>query len=583
MDGEGTPNRGSIVTTDEVLNASSLGELLSRTVEAHGERPVHLRRQKGGVYTPVSYTKFYDEVFAMAKALESFGAQRGDKFCIMAESSPEWTIIDWAGLTLGLVLVPIYPTLPADQAQFIVEDCEAKFAIAGSESLAERMTGVPIEIMGQTLLNRGGSSNLTTDTWHARTDETSIDDIATIIYTSGTTGNPKGVMLKHAAFLANCKGARSTLRVDDTDTFLSFLPMAHVFERFGNIFAVSVGACTANVGTLASMGADMVKVSPTIMLTVPRFLESMQARIMDGVRKQSPVKQKLFHAALKSGLQKADGKSAPLHGLLDKLVGSKIRERTGGRLRFFVSGGAALPPHVGEFYIAFGLPALQGYGLTETCAASTINRPQTNRPSTVGSPIEGVELKLAADGEILIRGASVMTGYYNLPEATAEALDTDGWFATGDIGEMDAGDLKITDRKKDILVLANGKNIAPQPIAGLIKESPYISEVVIFGDGCTSCCALIVPQFDAVTAWLKSNDIECSDKSEMVAREDVKQLIKAEVKAANDKLADYQKIKKHALVDREFTVDSGELTPSMKVKRKVVQGTCADLLAPMLD
>ncbi len=571
------------MTTEEVLQASSLGDLLSRTVEAHSTCPVHWRRQNGGDYTPISYAEFYDEVYAMARALESFGAKRGDKFCIMAESSPEWTIIDWAGLTLGLVLVPIYPTLPADQAQFIVEDCEAKFAIAGSEALAERITGVPVEIMGQSLLARAESADLTKEAWQARTDETSIDDIATIIYTSGTTGNPKGVMLKHAAFIANCKGARATLKIGENDMFLSFLPMAHVFERFGNVFAVSVGACTANVGSLASIGADMMKVRPTIMLAVPRFLESMQARIMDGVRKQSPMKQKLFQGALNAGLNKAAGKPAPMHSLLDKLVGSKIRDRTGGRLRYFISGGAALPPHVADFYIAFGLTALQGYGLTETCAASTINRPHDNRPETVGSPIEGVELKLAADGEILLRGASVMTGYYNLPEETAEALDSEGWFATGDIGEMDAGNLRITDRKKDILVLANGKNVAPQPIGGLIKESPYIAEAVVFGDGCTSCCGLIVPQFDAVEAWLKSNGIDCSDKSEIVAREDVKKLIKEEVAAANEKLADYQKVKKHALVDREFTVDSGELTPSLKVKRKIVQVTCADLLAPMLD
>jgi long-chain acyl-CoA synthetase len=273
-------------------------------------------------------------------------------------------------------------------------------------------------------------------------------------------------------------------------------------------------------------------------------------------------------------VKRAQGAFAPFAGLLDKIVGKKIRERTGGRMRFFVSGGAALPPHVAEFYMAFNLTVLQGYGLTETTAATCINHPYRNRYWTVGEPLPGVEVSIASDGEILVRGPSVMLGYYHLPEETAKAIDADGWFHTGDIGEFEDKHLKITDRKKDILVLANGKNIAPQPIENKLKESAYIAEAVLFGDGNEYVYGLIIPNLER----LREEFPEAGDDEALVKNEQVRAKIKAEIDQVNRTLADFEKVKKHALLNAAFSVETGELTPSMKVKRKVVREKHADLI-----
>lgn len=307
------------------------------------------------------------------------------------------------------------------------------------------------------------------------------------------------------------------------------------------------------------------------MCAVPRFFENLRMRILDGVEKQPPLRRSIFRWGLSQGIKKAQGKAAPFYWLTDKLVGAKVRERTGGRIRFFVSGGAALAPQVSEFYIAMGLTILQGYGLTENTAATCLNLPEDNRPWTVGPAISCVELKLGPDGEILTRGPSNMVGYLGLPDATREAIDEDGWFHTGDIGEFEGRNLKITDRKKDILVLANGKNIAPQKIEAKLKESDYINEVVLFGDGLDHCVALVVPEFDRVKAWLQTQSVKEDDPTRIANLDQVKALIKSEVDKANKELADFEKVKKHALIGQAFSVETGELTPSLKVKRKFVR------------
>ena len=301
-------------------------------------------------------------------------------------------------------------------------------------------------------------------------------------------------------------------------------------------------------------------------------------KILDGVKKQPPLRQKLFRLALSQGTARAHGKFAPLAGVMDGLVGAKIRERTGGRIRFFVSGGAALPRHVADFYHAFGLTVLQGYGLTETTAATCVNHPDParNKPHTVGEPLPGVEVGLAADGEILVRGPSRMLGYYHLPEATAEAIDSEGWFHTGDIGEWEGPCLKITDRKKDILVLANGKNVAPQPIENLLRESPLIGEVVLFGDGHEYVYALVIPNFERLRAALGATDAETD--SHLAGRADARALVKAEIDRVNQGLADFEKVKRHAVLAATFSIETGELTPSLKVKRKVVREKFKDVL-----
>lgn len=570
------------------LNCQSLGDMLRRRCAEHADRTSHLVPGKGGSPDQtMTYRDLYEAVFAYARALDGLGLVKGDTLVILGESSLEWLLVDWAAQSLGITTVPIYPTLPPDQATYIADDCGAKACVVSESRLSEKLPGrSPVVLRpasGETgLVDHADKSSMDKAAWEARIDSVGPDDVATLIYTSGTTGQPKGAVLCHRNFIFLCQNVKDALPVDETDTFLSFLPMSHVYERFGGVvLPISVGARTVIASSLVALAGEMVKYQPTVMLCVPRFLESVKSRILDSVEKQKPIQKKLFYLALSQGVARAQGRPAPLFPLTDALVGKKIRERTGGHIRFFVSGGAALPTHVAEFYQAFGLLVLQGYGLTETTAASCLNHPDRSKYWTVGEPLPGVEIKIAGDGEILIRGGSVMSGYHNLPKETAEAIDAEGWFHSGDIGEFEGKNLKITDRKKDILVLGNGKNVAPQAVENALKESPYINEVVVFGDGMEYCCALVVPDFDRLKTWLGQQGLPVGDFAQAGFSPEVRALIKGEVDLANKKLADFEKVKKHVLVGRPFSVETGELTPSLKVRRKVVKDMYADEIRSM--
>lgn len=534
---------------------------------------------KGKEFESINGRQLEEMSRAYAAVVRDLGLARGDKLCLQSENCVEWALLDWGCQALGVILVPIYPTLPADQTQYIVQDCQAKVVVSSTAEQQAKVADLGIaNLLLSEVTKRAETAVMSVGDWDSEVGKADPEDVATIIYTSGTTGDPKGVMLPHRAYLTVCKHATEEIGFLEHDVFLTFLPMSHVYERVaGQALPIYCGAVIAYSKGLASLAQEMMTVKPTIMLCVPRFLEATMDKIVDNVKKQKPFQQKLFNWALDQGAKRADGKFAPFAGLLDKLVGAKIRARTGGNIRFFVSGGAALPPHVARFYMAFNLHVLQGYGLTETAGGSCVNRPENNKYWTVGEPL-GVEIKLAPDGEILIKGSGVMIGYYNHPEATAQAIDADGYFHTGDIGEWEGKNLKITDRKKDILVLANGKNIAPQMIENRLKESAFIGEVVLFGDGNEYVYGLVIPNFERVRAELGISD----EDEQLVARDDVKALIKGEVDRVNKGLADYEKVKKHALLAATFSVDSGELTPSLKVKRKVVKERYADLLATLV-
>ncbi len=565
----GISRSGIAPMTPRIAEARSLGDLFKTNCRYYSDKAAYLRPTKSG-HVPVPYSEALETAFAYAKGLDSFGLQKGDCVALVAETSVDWALTDWAAQTLGIVLVPIYPTLPADQAQYIASDCGAKLVVAQDATQAAKFPEFNVVLIGAGLSER--TSALTREEWDRRTQEVSRTDLATIIYTSGTTGQPKGAMLTHAGFLDLSQSIHDTYAIGENDTFLSFLPLSHVFERYaGHVLAFAVGATVAYVSSLAALFNDLPKIRPTIMTGVPRFFESLRLRILEGVEKQPRWRQILFHLALSQGLLKARGQFAPLFPVTDALVGKKIRDRTGSNIRFFVSGGAALAPQVSEFYIAFGLTVLQGYGLTETTAATCLNLPEDNRPHTVGPPIPCVEIRIASDGEILVRGSAVMTGYHRLPDASAEAIDAQGWFHTGDIGEFDRGNLKITDRKKDILVLANGKNIAPQRIEAKLKESEYIGEAVLFGDGLEYCIAVIVPEFERVKIWLAKEGVHEKDPSKIVSLDAVRALIKSEVDKANKQLADFEKVKRHTLIGSSFSIETGELTPSLKVRRKFVR------------
>jgi len=569
--------------------AKTLPDLLRRSAYKWTGRPAMLIR-KGSSFEPLSYSSLYETAKKYAGALTALELKKGDRVAILSDNCPEWAFTDWGAQTVGITVVPIYPTLPADQVEYIVRDCGAAIVVAGDKAQAEKtksLSGVRTVLLKR---EDGSLESLATENanaipqpeWEAKMDAIDPEDVATIIYTSGTTGEPKGAMLPHRAYTFLCASAVHTLPINENDIFLSFLPMSHVYERFaGQVLPLSCGACIAYAKSLASLASDMLAVKPTVMLCVPRFLEATQDRIIDASKKESPAKQKLFNLALEQGVKHAQGKFAPLYPLTNALVGKKIRERVGGRMRFFVSGGAALAPHVAEFYMAFGLTVLQGYGLTETTAASCVNHPERSKYWTVGEPLNGVEVNLATDGEILIRGQSVMKGYWQKPKETSEAIDVDGWSHTGDIGEWEGKYLKITDRKKDLLVLANGKNIAPQAIEAKLKSSPYISEAVVLGDGLEYCIALIVPNILHLREALREKGITEEDDAKLSLLPETRALLKTDVDRINKTMANFEMVKKFEVLDHGFTIESGELTPSMKVKRKVVKERYKDLIAKM--
>lgn len=563
-----------------LADATSLAKLFQLSCRHWGEKTAHIVL-KGSTRTEISFREVYEASYQMARVLHKRGLTRGDMICVYSENCQEWAILDWACQTLGIVLVPVYPTLTGEQAQFIAEDCAAKLFVVGSAAHRDRVADllkIPLVMLKGaegSLESELGSGDLTKEQWEAEIDAAKMDDLATLIYTSGTTGNPKGAVLTHEAFAFLVKNVGQTLPVDHTDTFICWLPLAHVYERFaGHVLPTCIGATIGYAQSLASMAKDIQEIKPTIFLSVPRFLDSLREKIVDGVAKAPPIRQKLFALALSQGTKKVRGEFAPLFPLTDKLVGSKIRERTGGRLKFFVSGGAALPMGTYEFLGSFGILVLQGYGLTETCAASSFNPPTDNKPHSIGFPVHGLEMKIAEDGEILIRGKSVMKGYWNQPEATAECIDADGWFHTGDIGKMDGHHFQITDRKKDIIVLENGKNVAPQPIENMLRETRSIKEVVLFGDGQPLIAAMIMPDW----AHLETDHGIKGDPATLLSDDRVRAVVKADVDSVNKRIADYEKVKRFELSDAEFSIETGELTPKMSIKRKVVKEKYSDLV-----
>ncbi len=589
------------------MAVDTLSKVFWRSVETYAEKPAMLvKREKQ--FRPITYRELGRRVFAFARALYELGVREGDRVAVLSENRPEWAITDWATISLGAITVPIYPTLTAPQALEILSDAEPKVVVVSDRkqlrkvcealegsTLAPQLIVMEPEGAGdvptfEQLLNQPGT--LTESMLQAMVDASRPEAIVTFIYTSGTTGEPKGAMLTHRNFLSNIEASLEVLQVSSEDITLSFLPLSHVFERMaGHFLPIYVGMTIAYAESLFTLANDMLEVRPTIMLGVPRFYASVMERILASVRQMPPLRQKLFYRALEVGKEYSrcwrERRPVPLgiklqHALLDKLVASKIRARVGGRLRFFVSGGAALPKEVAEFFHAFGILILEGYGLTETSPVLTVNPPEAPRFGSVGKPLRNVEIKIAPDGEILARGPNIMLGYYKKPEATAAAIAPDGWFHTGDIGYMDRdGYLYITDRKKDIIVLANGKNVAPQPIENLIKQSELVQEAVVFGDGMSAPVALIVPNMDALRAFAKQEGIDATAPDALLNHDAIQKRFRQEIERVNRELADFQRIKAFRLIAQPFTIESGELTPTLKVKRRVVAEKYAHLLAEM--
>ena len=571
-------------------------------------KPVTLGRCRGDEVIELSSKEVFERIRDLSLGFRALGVSRGDRVAIIAESRPEWLLCDLAVLTGGAVTVPIYPTLSASQARYILHDSGARLAILSTRLQLEKIqevrhllpsleavilmdapadTALPgsPSVISLADVERRGHAQMTGE-WGAgrgyRDEARAIDpeELATIIYTSGTTGEPKGVMLTHRNLVSNMRAAADALDISQDDVALSFLPLSHGFERMVSYVYLFCGLTIVFAESFDTIARDMGRVRPTVLTGVPRVYEKLHARILEGAQAAGVVKATMFRLALTAGLARAKavlrGKNAgPLTAMAsavgDRVVFSAIRQKLGGRLRFVASGSAPLAANVMEFFYAIGIPIIEGYGLTETAPILTFNPLNALRVGTVGRAIGGVELRIADDGEILARGPNIMSGYFNKPEATAAALEN-GWFHTGDIGQIDAeGYLTITDRKKDLLVTSGGKKIAPQPIEAVLKRSPLIAEAVLLGDRRKYAAVLIVPEFKALERRLKDLGRPPSSREELIARDDVIALYQEIVDALNRELSQYERIKRIALLPREFTVESGELTPTLKVKRKVVE------------
>ncbi len=540
-----------------------------------------------------------ERVRDLSIGLLELGVRPGDRVAILSENRPEWAIADYACLAARCTDVPIYPTLPAKQAEYILRDSGAVAILVSGETQFEKLTGVrdrlpalrhligfdargPGLLTFDEVLARGRAARERYPDWKSEALRAEPDDLATLIYTSGTTGDPKGVMLTHGNIASNVTTCVDLFDFEDGDECLSFLPLSHIFERmFGHYCMFHMGVVINYAGGIETVPADMQERRPSLMASVPRLYEKIYARVLDSVRTSSPIRRRIFAWSKRIGEDWAErsiaGRPVPrslalARRLADRLVFAKLRARTGGRIRFFISGGAPLSPDIARFFFAAGMPILEGYGLTETSPVMAVNTFEHLRLGSVGRPIPEVEIRIAPDGEIVTRGPNVMRGYFNKPEATAEALDPDGWFHTGDIGMLDAeGFLSITDRKKDLIVTAGGKNIAPQPIENLAKTSKFVASAVMLGDRRPFPVMLVVPNAESLRAWAAHKGLADGDLDEMLKLPEVQQKVEREVRMTLRDLAQYEMPKRLMLLARDFSVEGGELTPTLKVRRRVVE------------
>jgi long-chain acyl-CoA synthetase len=569
-----------------------------------------MRRRVGDTWKEISWNEFYDKAKKLGLALISTGINPGDRVAIFSPNSPEWQMVDMATVSIGAADVPLYATITAKQAEYIISDSGSKVVFVGTEDHMKRVLEVrdnlpelkkivtldnttsdhPDVITFDDMLKLG-EKNANPDQFFERLDAVKKDDLATIIYTSGTTGDPKGVMLTHWNLMSNVQTASSIIDVFDTDICLSFLPLSHSLERMSGYYtSVFNGVTIAHARGIDQLVDDIGDVKPHFMVSVPRLYEKIYAGVLANIESEPAIKQKIFNWAVGVGRKVSALKVAhkPIPGMLkmkyniaNKLVFSKIYEKMGGRLRFFFSGGAPLAREIAEFFHAMGIVILEGFGLTETSPVLTVNKPDAIRFGSVGQPIPGVEIKIADDGEILAKGPNVMKGYWNRPGETAEALEG-GWFHTGDIGHLDEDDfLFITDRKKDLIVTAGGKNIAPQNIENTLKLDKYIEQVAVLGDKRKFVSALIVPAFPELEAWAKEQGIDTSDMAALVADERVNKMMKEHVDAALKDFDRHERVTKFVLLPAEMTEDSGLLTPTLKVKRKEVNSQFASEIESM--
>ncbi len=576
----------------------TLSELFLNTIKSYPKDNLILYKEKG-FYHPISTEEFGKRVRYFSLGLKDIGLNREEKLILLSENRPEWIIVDLATLCLGGITVPVYTSLVPSQIEYIIDDSDAKVVVCSNKELWSKLEEIrsrlikvshfiimekeapPGILTYQEVLEKG--SRLDKDKPYLF-EEISLSikpsDTASIIYTSGTTGIPKGVMLTHANFVSNIKSCASILEFSAEDTVLSFLPLSHVLERMVTFTYLYKACSIAYAESIEKVAENMIEIRPHIMVSVPRVFEKIYSKVMDNVLSSSALKRRIFFWAVKVGKEYGRKKlrNKPISKILTlkralahKLVFSKIIERTGGRVRFFVSGGAPLSRDIAEFFYALGLVILEGYGLTETSPVVSVNTFENLKFGTVGKPLPGVEVMIAEDGEILVKGPNVMKGYYKKEEENKEAFEGE-WFRTGDIGHLDEeGFLVITDRKKDIIVTSGGKNVAPQPIENSLKTNPYISNAVVIGDKRRFMSALIIPNFEKLEQYATSAGITYENRRDLVNDEKIINFMQAQVDLSTPELASYEKIKKIILLEREFEIEEDEITPTLKVRRSIIE------------
>jgi long-chain acyl-CoA synthetase len=584
-----------------VTAPATLNQLYFGAIDRYQARPIAMRHKRQGRWADLSYRELAHRVHDLSVGLLDLGVKAGDRVAILSENRPEWAMADYACLAARCTDVPIYPTLPAKQAEYVLRDSGAVAVLISGPAQLEKVSAARERLPAlahviafdgaaagagvlalKEVLARGRQARDRYPEWRNQALGTEPDYLATLIYTSGTTGDPKGVMLTHGNIASNVTTCEDLFDFNEQDECLSFLPLSHIFERmFGHYLMFHRGAVINYAESVDTVPADMQARRPTVMASVPRLYEKIYGRVLDSVRSSSPLRRRLFAWGRRVGEEwvecTAAGRSIPLslevaHRMADLLVFAKLRRRTGGKIRLFISGGAPLAPEINKFFHAAGLPILEGYGLTETSPVMAVNTFRNLKFGTVGLPIPGVEIRIADDGEIVTRGPNVMKGYFGKPEATAQAIDSDGWFHTGDIGVLDSeGYLRITDRKKDIIVTAGGKNIAPQPIENLAKGSKFVANAVMLGDRRPFPIMLVVPNSESLKAWAAHKGLPNGDLERLITLPEVRQKVEREVRKTLRDLAQYEMPKKLLLLTRDFSVEAGELTPTLKVRRRIVE------------
>lgn len=572
-------------------------QVFLRNIQQYGSKPC-LRYKKEGEWKNLSWFDVETSVSQIALGLLDLGIRKGDAIAIFASTRVEWTLCDLAILSIGAVSVPIYQSNTAEQAAYILENSGSKLIFTENSDLTSRIrqkneTIRIVQMVGEIpgagetlpqLMRRGWDKKR----WQQAVREIRLEELATIVYTSGTTGHPKGALLTHQNIMGGMTACESVIRIKPGENALLFLPLAHILGREMQFYQLTIGFVNAYAESLENLIVNIGEVRPVFFVGVPRVFEKIHERVLLQIEASRPLRKKIFHWAVRVGRKvsqlKQRGEAFPIHqklqyALATLLVFQKLKKRLGGKLQFAISGGAPLSQEVAEFLHAAGVLVLEGYGLTETFAAINCNSLRKFRFGSVGPAAAGVEEKIAPDGEILVKGPMVFQGYFKNPEATAEVFTTDGWFRTGDIGQIDPdGFLKITDRKKDIIVTAGGKKVPPQNIENLLKTIPFVSQVMVHGDREKYLAALVTLNRESVERFAKSAGIAYRDYGELVRHPRVYEWVQKSIEEKNRQLASYESVKKFAILENDFTQEAGELTPSLKVRRKYIQEKYREVL-----